>query len=190
VPLVAHPLLAQSLGADRALEDGEVLTLTAPAGREPWRVRALFTPGHTRDHVIFHEDDRGIVIAGDLVSGLSTVVIDPPDGELAAYMDSLERVAALKPRVLFPGHGPPMGGVPWRLAALLEHRRERERKVLDALRAGARPIDGLLPTVYSDVPETQWKWARRSLLAHLLALESRGAARRGGDPESGTWSAI
>jgi glyoxylase-like metal-dependent hydrolase (beta-lactamase superfamily II)/8-oxo-dGTP pyrophosphatase MutT (NUDIX family) len=188
VPLLAHPLLVSQLGADRALEDGEVLTLAVPNGK-PWHVRALFTPGHTRDHVVFHEPDRGIVIAGDLVSGLSTVVIDPPDGNMARYMDSVERVATLDPRVLFPGHGPPTGGVRSRLLALLEHRRERERRVIGALRHGPGAIDSLLPLVYADVPEAQWKWARRSLLAHLLALESRGAARPSGEPESSIWSA-
>lgn len=188
VPVLAHSLLAESLGADRALEDGEVLTLGGRGGKD-WHVHALFTPGHTRDHVVFHEPERGVVIAGDLVSGLSTVVIDPPDGDLAAYMQSVERVAALGPRVLFPGHGPPTGGVRSRLLALLEHRRERERRVLDALSKGPGAIESLLPLVYADVPETQWKWARRSLLAHLLALEARGAAQRDRKDESAIWNA-
>jgi len=188
VPLLAHPLLAPALGADRALVDGEVLTLAAPGGRD-WRVQALFTPGHTRDHVVFHEADRGVIVAGDLVSGLSTVVIDPPDGDLVAYMESVARVAALHVRVLFPGHGPPMGGVRARLLALLEHRSERERRVLDALASGPGTSEALLPLVYSDVPESQWKWARRSLIAHLLALEARGAARRDRNDESAVWSA-
>jgi glyoxylase-like metal-dependent hydrolase (beta-lactamase superfamily II)/8-oxo-dGTP pyrophosphatase MutT (NUDIX family) len=187
VPLLAHPLLAGSLGADRVLHDGEVLTLAAQGG-DDWHVQALFMPGHTQDHVVFHEPDRGVVIAGDLVSGLSTVVIDPPDGDLAAYMRSVERVAALHARVLFPGHGPPTGGVRPRLLALLEHRRERERRVLDALSKGTGSIDSLLPLVYADVPESQWKWARRSLLAHLLALEARGAAKRDQKDESAAWS--
>jgi glyoxylase-like metal-dependent hydrolase (beta-lactamase superfamily II)/8-oxo-dGTP pyrophosphatase MutT (NUDIX family) len=188
VPLLAHPLLAGELKADRALEDGEVLTLAARGGK-PWHVRALFTPGHTRDHVVFHEPDRGIVIAGDLVSGLSTVVIDPPDGDLAAYMHSVERVAALNAHALFPGHGPPTGGVRSRLLSLLEHRRDRERRVIDALRKIPQAtIESLLPVVYIDVPESQWKWARRSLLAHLLALEARGAARHEGETESAIWT--
>jgi glyoxylase-like metal-dependent hydrolase (beta-lactamase superfamily II) len=189
VPLLAHPKLAESLGADRALEDGEVLRLAGQGGKD-WQVQALFTPGHTQDHVVFHEAERGVVIAGDLVSGLSTVVIDPPDGDLAAYMGSVERVAALHTRVLFPGHGPPMGGVRSRLLALLEHRRERERRVLDRLSQGPGSIDSLLPSVYADVPESQWKWARRSLLAHLLALEARGVAKRDKEDESAVWSAI
>lgn len=192
VPLLAHPLLSESLGADRALEDGEVITLAAPAsvsGAGDWHLRVLFTPGHTADHVVFHEADRGVVIAGDLVSGLSTVVIDPPDGDLAAYMQSVERVASLDARVLFPGHGPPTGGVRPRLLALLEHRRERERRVVDALGHGPATIDSLLPIVYADVPESQWKWARRSLLAHLIALEARGAAQRDGTDESASWRA-
>jgi glyoxylase-like metal-dependent hydrolase (beta-lactamase superfamily II)/8-oxo-dGTP pyrophosphatase MutT (NUDIX family) len=189
VPLLAHPKLAESLAADRALGDGEVITLAGHGGKD-WHVQALYTPGHTQDHVVFHEADRGVVIAGDLVSGLSTVVIDPPDGDLADYMRSVERVAALHARVLFPGHGPPTGGVRSRLVALLEHRRERERRVLDRLSQGPGSIDSLLPSVYADVPESQWKWARRSLLAHLLALEARGVAKRDKEDESAVWSAI
>src|SRR5262249_58422387 len=118
----------------------------------------------------------GIGIAGDLVSGLSTVVIDPPDGDLAAYMESVNRVAALDVRVLFPGHGPPTGGVRSRLLALLEHRRERERRVIDALGSkGPAAIDALVPIVYADGPESQGEWAGRPLLAHLIALAKAGA---------------
>lgn len=193
VPLLAHPLLAKEIDADRALVEGEVIELGGgeQTGDRPWRVRALFTPGHTRDSVTFHEEDRGVLLVGDLVSGLSTVVIDPPDGDLAAYMDSLARLAELPARVLFPGHGPPTGGVRQRLLALIEHRRERERRVIDALSAAGRAqIDDLLPVVYSDVPQAQWKWARRSLLAHLLALEGRAVAKRDGEGESAVWSAI
>jgi len=189
VPLLAHPLLAKELGADRALADGEVIELEN--GESPWRVRVLFTPGHTRDSVTFYESDRGVLLVGDLVSGLSTVVIDPPDGDLAAYMESLARVAELPARVLFPGHGPPTGGVRQRILNLIEHRRERERRVIEALKeTGKAGLDELVPVVYSDVPETQWKWARRSLLAHLLALKASGLATHEGEAESASWSAI
>jgi len=189
VPLLAHPALAAKLGADRALTDGETLELNAPSGA--WRLRAHFTPGHTSDHVVFHEPDRGVLIAGDLFSTLSTVVIDPPDGELNAYMHSLARVTALPARVIFPGHGPPAGAPRERLLALREHRLERERRVIEALQAGSGTLDDLLPRAYADVSEAQWKWGKRSLLAHLLALETQGVARHtGADENAAVWSLI
>ena len=189
VPLLAHPALAPKVNADRALADGETIELAAPSGA--WRVRAHFTPGHTPDHVVFHEAERGVLVAGDLFSSLSTVVIDPPDGDLGAYMESLARVAAMPARIIFPGHGPPAGGPRERLLALREHRLERERRVVEALQAGAGTLDDLLPRAYADVDESQWKWGKRSLLAHLLALEKQGVARRAGsDENAAVWSLI
>jgi ribonuclease/clavin/mitogillin len=186
VPVVTHPRLVDRLRADRAWADGEILELAHLRG-EPWRIEALFTPGHTRDHVAFAERGRGVLVAGDLVSGLGTVVIDPPDGDLGDYLESLRRVADLGALSLFPGHGPPAGGVRDRVEALLEHRQWREDKIVGALRPSPATIDELLPRVYDDVPESQWEWGRRSLLAHLQHLEAKGRARA---DASGVWRLI
>ncbi len=189
LPVWAHPQLAAKLGAERVLADGEVLVLAG--GRQgPWRLEVLFTPGHARDHVVFFERARGVLVAGDMASGLSTVVLDPPDGDLDAYLASLRRLMALPVRSLFPGHGPPSGGARVRLAQIVEHRLWREGRLVEALRGGPATLAELVPRVYVDVAESQWRWARRSLLAHLVSLERRGEVRReapraGGEESAG-----
>jgi glyoxylase-like metal-dependent hydrolase (beta-lactamase superfamily II)/8-oxo-dGTP pyrophosphatase MutT (NUDIX family) len=186
VPVAAHPELAGELAADRVLEDGEKITLANPKG-EPWVVEVLFTPGHTKDHVAFFEKTRGVLAAGDLISGLSTVVIDPPDGDLGEYLVSLGRVSELPVRLLIPGHGPPTGGGREHLAALIKHRYWRESKVIESLERGEASPEEMLPAVYDDVPEEQWGLARRSLLAHLVHLEKSGRARRSSDGDRELW---
>jgi glyoxylase-like metal-dependent hydrolase (beta-lactamase superfamily II) len=192
VPVLAHPRLAPTLGADRVLADGESIAL---GGGEPWSIEVHFAPGHTRDHVVFFERARGVLAAGDLLSGLSTTVIDPPDGELGAYIESLRRLAGWPIRSVFPGHGPPTAGARERLLDLIAHRLWRQARVVEALDAGAGTIETLLRQVYSDTAESQWTWARRSLLAHLLYLEEQGRVQRrraaervvGGDGEPEEW---
>lgn len=193
IPLLAHPLLVAELVAERSLVDGEVLTLgSGPSGA--WRIEVLFTPGHTRDHVAFFERERGVLAVGDLMSGLSTVVIDPPEGDLGDYLDSLRRLRDLPARSLFPGHGPPAGGARQRIEALIEHRLWREQRVVDELRAtgGSATLEELLPRVYADTPPAQWGWARRSLLAHLQKLEREGRARGNGEgsAEPNAWELV
>jgi glyoxylase-like metal-dependent hydrolase (beta-lactamase superfamily II)/8-oxo-dGTP pyrophosphatase MutT (NUDIX family) len=185
LPVWAHPLLAARLGAERALADGEELSLDGGPSA-PWRLEALHTPGHARDHLALVERRRGVLIAGDLVSGLSSVVIDPPEGDLDDYVASLARLARLPLRSLFPGHGPPGGGALARLAQLAEHRRWREERVRAALASGAGTLEELVPRVYADVPESRWPWAARSLAAHLASLERRALAAR---DAVGRWTA-
>ena len=186
VPVLAHPLLAERLRADRVLEDGEIVHLEAGGGR-PWRIEVRFSPGHTKDHVAFWEPSRGVLAAGDLVSGLSTVVVDPPDGNLGHYLASLEVLRDLPIRVLFPGHGPPTGGAHTKLEDLIRHRRWREDRVLAAL--GPRPVlvEELLPVVYEDVRPESWPLARRSLQAHLEHLEERRRVVRSGSGDETRW---
>ena len=175
-PVLAHPALAERLRADRVLRDGEVMELASVAG-EAWRIEARFAPGHTRDHVVYWEAQRGVLAAGDLLSGLGTVVIDPPDGDLGDYMTSLQALRDLPMRVLLPGHGPPMGGGVVRVEKLLAHRRWREERVLASLGETPLSLEQLVQRVYDDVEPEVWRLAQRSLLAHLLHLEARQLAK-------------
>uniref|UniRef100_A0A832ICX7 MBL fold metallo-hydrolase n=1 Tax=Eiseniibacteriota bacterium TaxID=2212470 RepID=A0A832ICX7_UNCEI len=183
VKVAGHPRLAERVALDLALADGDWLPLTPGLG--DWRLQVLHTPGHTRDSISLWQPRLGSLFVGDLLpGGPGTVIIDPPDGDMRDYLASLERIAALEPRVLFPAHGSPHGGAVGRIRALVEHRRARERRVLAALPgpgAAAEPPAALVPRAYDDTPKELWGYAERSLLAHLLKLESEGRAARDGD---------
>ena len=178
--VVGHRDLAAHLPVDVVVREGDVLPLTP--GLNDWTLRVLETPGHTRDSISLWHPKRRALFCGDLLpGGPGSVVIDPPDGDMAQYLASLERCAALEPETLFPAHGSPAGAAVRRIRALIEHRREREAKVLAALTAEPRSAAEIVPLVYDDTPREMWGWAERSLLAHLAKLEREGRAARAGD---------
>ena len=165
---------------DVALPDGATLE------GDDWRVTALHTPGHCANHLCFALEDAagtGVLFSADHVMSWSTTVVSPPDGDMAAYMDSLARLAARDDRLYLPGHGPPLPDPAPFVAALAAHRMEREARVLDALRAARRATAmQLVPAAYG--PELDPKLvpaAARSLLAHLIKLAAEGAAVRDGE---------
>ncbi|MEE4298410.1 MAG: MBL fold metallo-hydrolase, partial [Pseudomonadales bacterium] len=131
MPILTHPATRPRLpfshhpALEARLEEGEVLKLGARS------LEVLHTPGHAPGHLALLDADAGILVAADLVSGLSTIVVLPGEGDMGAYMRSLERCAALDLRVVLPSHGPPLP--PRALGKTLAHRREREARVLDAL---------------------------------------------------------
>jgi glyoxylase-like metal-dependent hydrolase (beta-lactamase superfamily II)/8-oxo-dGTP pyrophosphatase MutT (NUDIX family) len=176
-PVWGHALVADRVSLDLAMVDGDVIDLP---GRNPRRLRVLETPGHARAHLAFFEETSQTLIAGDLVSGLSTVVIAPPDGDMREYLESLERVRALGARTLIPGHGPPNRGVDQMLAERIEHRLLRERRVLDALAGGPLDLTALRQRVYADTPDADPRLAALTLEAHLFKLEGEGRVRKDG----------
>jgi glyoxylase-like metal-dependent hydrolase (beta-lactamase superfamily II)/8-oxo-dGTP pyrophosphatase MutT (NUDIX family) len=179
-PVAGHVTLAPHLKLDIVVGDGDTISLAAGVGE--WDLTVLATPGHTRDSISLWHTRNRLLFCGDLVpGGPGSVVIDPPDGDMGGYLSSLERMAALEPRVLFPAHGSPQGAVARRIRALARHRREREARVLAALSAEPRSLAELLPVVYDGTPRELWAWAERSLLAHLLLLETRREAAREDD---------
>jgi glyoxylase-like metal-dependent hydrolase (beta-lactamase superfamily II) len=177
-PVWAHAGVAERVRIDRALAEGDVIAL---GGRHPRRIRVLATPGHARTHLAFLEETSSTLIAGDLVSGLGTVVIAPPDGNLRDYMASLERIRSMGIATLIPGHGPPHRGVDRMLRTLLEHRRMREGRVLRALERGPLTEEELRIQVYSDTPDAAPELAAKTLEAHLEMLLEDGRVRRVGD---------
>ena len=176
-PVWAHPLVSDRARVDRDLHEGDGIEVE---GRHPQRLRVLETPGHSRSHLVFLEETSRTLIAGDLVSGLGTVVIDPPEGNMRDYLASLERIQDLNVSVLVPGHGPPHRGVDRLLAALLEHRRMREGRVLRALADGPLGEDVLRERVYADTPDAAPELAAKTLRAHLEKLEQEGRVRVAG----------
>jgi glyoxylase-like metal-dependent hydrolase (beta-lactamase superfamily II)/8-oxo-dGTP pyrophosphatase MutT (NUDIX family) len=160
----------------RELRDGEQLALGGPHGAATLRV--LHTPGHASNHLCFLLEEEATLFTGDHVMQGSTVVINPPDGDMAAYLASLRGLLDVPLDWLAPGHGFLVAQPHDVLRALIAHRLRREARVLQALQAlGPAPIDTLLPAVYADVPAALHPMARRSLLAHLLKLQGDGTAR-------------
>jgi glyoxylase-like metal-dependent hydrolase (beta-lactamase superfamily II)/8-oxo-dGTP pyrophosphatase MutT (NUDIX family) len=174
VPVRAHAETLKRLDlagvrAD-ALDDGDVLDL------EGQTARVLHTPGHAPGHVALHLREREALLAGDLISGLSTILIDPRDGRMGPYLQSLRRVAALGCRTVLPAHGPSLPGDS--IPKLVEHRLEREVRIRDLLASGPVDLDKLAVAAYRDVPGMPVALTRLQCLSHLLHLEERGEARR------------
>jgi len=142
------------------------------------RLRALHTPGHTPDHLAFALDSMGALFSGDAVLGRGTSIIDPPEGDLVAYLASLERLRVLAPRWIYPGHGPLIFDGVAKLDEYLAHRAAREEQVLDALAEGTDEVDAMVSTIYVAYPMELRPLAARSVLAHLHKLEEEGLVER------------
>jgi glyoxylase-like metal-dependent hydrolase (beta-lactamase superfamily II) len=161
---------------DRILSHGDRVT----AGSI--ELTAIATPGHASNHLCYSLAAERELFTGDHINEGSTVVINPPDGDMTAYLDSLARVEELGRCRLLPGHGEPIDDSTAATRALIEHRLAREAKVVASLPADrAVTVDELLPTVYADVAEALHNVAAQSLLAHLLKLERDGKASRQDD---------
>ncbi len=183
VPVLAHAETFARLDLQaantRALEDGVVIPLgTAPDGSADWKLTAHHTPGHAPGHLVFSESRYGALIAGDLVSTVSTIVIDPPEGHMGDYLDSLARMAELsgEASVLHPSHGPVASDGRALLERYIEHRQRREDSLVKALADGVSAESELLPKVYAEVDERLYPIAARSLRAGLEKLRDEGAA--------------
>lgn len=178
IPVAAHPLTqarAQGeLQIDRFINEGDVIKL---AGQPGWQLRVLHTPGHTPDHLCFFEEQSGALISGDLIVGIGTVVINPPEGNMGQYLASLRRVEALPLTTIFGAHGPPVGGAKAKVTQYITHRLERETKIVAAIAQGNETIPDIVKVVYTDVPEKLHSLAARSVLAHLEKLIAESVIR-------------
>lgn len=172
VPVLAHPATAERLAGrgiriDGELHDKQKVTL---AGDPPMTILVIHTPGHARGHLCFLEEEQRATLVGDLVAGLGTIVIDPPEGDMDDYIASLARLAMMHPRILFPAHGPAILDGHAKLREYVDHRLWRESKVLEAWNEGLREPAEMLPKVYEDTPKEAWPLAERQILAHLDRL--------------------
>ena len=154
-------------------------------------LRVIHTPGHASNHLCFLHVEHRLLFTGDHVMQGSTVVINPPDGDMAAYLASLQRLADDAGQsfdTIAPGHGFLMDEPTRVFEGLIAHRRRREAKVRTVLADGnAASIDELVVRVYDDVPAERHEIARRSLTAHLLHLRQQGHAD---ETENGRWSLL
>jgi glyoxylase-like metal-dependent hydrolase (beta-lactamase superfamily II) len=160
---------------DRILGDGETVEGSG------WALSAVATPGHTSNHLCFALEGSGVMFTGDHVMGWSTTVVSPPDGDMTAYMASLDRLLGRDDRLYFPAHGPPVDDPHGQVRDLIGHRRMRERQILAQLEAGEGRIPVVVAALYRDVDPRLHPAAGRSVLAHLVDLERRGLVTRDGE---------
>ncbi len=153
-----------------------VRTGDVAAAADDWTMRALHTPGHTSNHTCYSLDDgvTRTLFTGDHVMGWSTTVVSPPDGDMAAYFESLRVVAGRHDDVLIPTHGPPIAEPTTFVDGLIAHRLDRERQVLEAVRDGCTTVGSIVLRLYTDVDQRLHKPAGRSVLAHLAKLVDDG----------------
>jgi glyoxylase-like metal-dependent hydrolase (beta-lactamase superfamily II) len=171
------------LKPDRRIGDGYSIEATE------FRLTAVHTPGHASNHLCYVLEEERMLFSGDHIMQGSTVVIRPPDGDMADYVASLEKLRKLRLRTIAPGHGRlidnPYETIDWYIA----HRREREAAIVAALQeAGAARIDDLVPVVYADVDAERQQIARHSMHAHLLKLAAEGKVA--GRSLTGKWTAV
>jgi glyoxylase-like metal-dependent hydrolase (beta-lactamase superfamily II) len=183
VPVAAHRLTAGALGGmfhvDRLIEDGETIEL---AGEPALSLRAMHTPGHARGHLCFYEERTGALVTGDNIVGLGSVLIDPPEGNMRDYLQSLDRLRALPHlTVLFGAHGPAIGNPRAKIEEYIAHRLERESRILTAVRDGASTPREIVEQVYTDVNPKAHAMAERAVLAHLEKLEEDRLVERRDD---------
>lgn len=153
-----------------------------------WTLRAIATPGHASNHLAYALQEEQALFCGDLLMGWSTPIVSPPDGDMDAYLASLDRVEAENFATLWPTHGPPIGAPGPFIAAVRAHRLARERRVLEALAAGPARIAALVPDLYAEVDARLHPAAARSTLAHLIRLERAGAVEaQGGTGLGALW---
>jgi glyoxylase-like metal-dependent hydrolase (beta-lactamase superfamily II)/8-oxo-dGTP pyrophosphatase MutT (NUDIX family) len=176
VPVAAHRLTADSLGnqlsVDRYMEDNDIVELK---GKPEIKLRAMFTPGHARGHLCFYDERTGALISGDNIVGYGSVLIDPADGNMRDYLDSLERMRALPNlSVLFGGHGPAVANPYEKIDEYISHRRQREELILAAVREGASSPKEIVARAYVDVSPKLHAMAERAVVAHLEKLETDG----------------
>lgn len=171
-----------SYAPDRVLADGERI-----AG-DGWTLEAVATPGHTSNHLCFSLVESGALFTGDHVMGWSTSVISPPDGDMTAYMLSLQKLQARADRVYYPAHGPAVEKPAQLVRGMMGHRKQRERQILRQLEAGPKAIKAMVPEMYKGIDTRLYGAAGRSVLAHLIDLERRGEVLRGaGDGGDEAW---
>lgn len=180
----AHGGVAVEEGGDTTYRPDRQLGTGARITGDGWTLEAIATPGHTSNHLAFALPEERALFPGDHVMGWSSTVVAPPDGDMEAYIASLETVRQRDDAVLYPTHGAPVGGPHDALArrpaafvaALIAHRRAREAQILDALATGPATIQALVPVLYADVDPRLHPAAAMSVWAHLIALLAEGRA--------------
>ncbi|HZH18091.1 MAG TPA: MBL fold metallo-hydrolase [Archangium sp.] len=176
VPLWCHARTADRVDvpAARLLEDGEVLEL---AGNPPQRWRVLYTPGHAQGHLCLVDERTSAAVVGDMVASVGSIVIDPPEGDMAEYLKQLARLRDWPVTTLHPSHGTAIPDGPGKLQEYLDHRAAREARIVEAVPVDGATLEQVVERAYSDTPPFLHPVAERSALAVLLKLRGEGRVR-------------
>ncbi|NKB97886.1 MAG: MBL fold metallo-hydrolase [Pseudomonadales bacterium] len=153
---------------DVVVKDGDVISA------ETWSAECVYTPGHTSNHMCFQLQSGKALFTGDHVMGWSTSIISPPDGDMKAYMESLDKLLERDDQVYWPTHGPAITDTKEHVGAFIEHRREREQQVLRCIDQDVHIIGEMVPIMYKDTPEFMYPAAARSVLASVEYMVARG----------------
>jgi glyoxylase-like metal-dependent hydrolase (beta-lactamase superfamily II) len=165
----------QSYAPDRVLSDGE--RISGPG----WTIETVATPGHTSNHLCYSLVESGALFTGDHVMAWSTSVVSPPDGDMAHYMQSLQKLHDRADKRLYPAHGPAVDKPRQLVRGMLGHRRQREAQILRLLGTGPHAIPAMVAAMYKGLDPRLTGAAGRSVLAHLIDLENRGRVIAAGE---------
>ena len=171
------------LEIDRSLADGDPIEATE------FVLRAVHTPGHASNHLCYLLEQERMLFSGDHIMEGSTVVIRPPDGDMGAYLEQLERLKAWRPRLrsIAPGHGHLIDQPVAKIDEYLDHRHQREAQVLECLRSGTTKVAKIVEQLYPDLIEELVPMAEATVWAHLLHLKAQGKVT--GRSQGGRWAA-
>ena len=183
LPVRAHPHTYQRIPdgyiPGTPLRGGDRIELgKSPDGEADWHLDVVHTPGHADDHLCYIDSRYHAALVGDMLSTVSTILIDPPEGHMRTYLNSLHRLLEYPIKTVFPAHGPAHHDGRALIKKLLTHRQERENKIIQALGPAGQTIAELLPKAYDDTSPEIYPIAARSLLAGLIKLEEDDICRR------------
>jgi glyoxylase-like metal-dependent hydrolase (beta-lactamase superfamily II) len=165
---------------DRILSDGETIS------GDGWTIEAVATPGHTSNHLCLSVKESGAIFTGDHVMAWSTSVIVPPDGDMADYMASLQKLYEREDKVYYPAHGKKVTNTRQLVRGMMGHRKQRERQILKLLAEGSIAIIDMVPRMYKGLDPRLKGAAGQSVRAHLIDLQNRGRVTQSGD----VWSIV
>lgn len=147
-----------------------------------WTIECVFTPGHTSNHMCFALKEENALFSGDHVMGWSTSIVSPPDGDMEAYMASLDLLLERDDEIYWPTHGAPIKDPKPFVRAFIEHRHERERQIIEQIKAGRTRISDMVPVMYEAVDKRLHPAAARSVLAHIIFMAAKGDVACEGRP--------
>lgn len=182
----SHDAPALEEGADYAFRPDILMMDGERIAQDGWTIEAVATPGHLSNHLCFALVEETALFTGDHVMGWATTVVAPPDGDMGAYLSSLDRLLARDDEIYYPTHGAPIAKPKPFVRAVKTHRRIRDGQILDQLKKGRTRIKEIVPEMYADIDRRLHGAAALNVFAHLIRLVKTGAVQCEGEPAMGS----